>query len=156
VISSLSRPVAVSVREIGPQVCPWGDAGNHLGPFTAQVTATLAVPFTTNNLRRFVASAEEFPLGRGGVLSTEEEMLGALHDVHLSEHRLDDWPCGGRRGTPGLGAELSCSCALWVSRSLRIRPFGATGGVSPWRRRPVADQGSMERAVAARRLSPEK
>jgi len=35
-------------------------------------------------------------------------MLGSLHDVHLSEHRLDDGFAAGVGGTPGLGAELSC------------------------------------------------
>jgi len=47
--------LAVSVAKVGRNVPVVPVTLNHLDPFTAQVTGTLAVPFTDEQLRRFAS-----------------------------------------------------------------------------------------------------
>jgi len=76
-------------------------------------------------------------------------MLGSLHDVHLSEHRLDDGFAAGVGGTPGLGAELSCH-ALWVSRRCGYVPW-----CGRWRLAVAQAPRGDQRIYGARRCCPE-
>jgi hypothetical protein len=88
VISSLSMPAGRIGHQFGLQ-CARGVRWNHLRPLHSSGGCDLGGPFHDERLAQVVASAEEVPFGRGGMLSAEEEMLGSLHDIDLSELRLD-------------------------------------------------------------------
>ena len=57
-------------------------------PFHQSGDGDLGGPFHDEQLAQVVAGAEEVPLGRGGVLSTEEEMLCLLYTSLDGQHQI--------------------------------------------------------------------